>query len=182
VWVGAGAALLVVLVAMFVVLAGRDEGDQATPTTQVASDEQPALSIPPELGNATLPEGDYGPMCQALLAQAGSAPSSLTPERFADAYASLDFDVLIGLAPPAIVPDLTILRDHRDEVVAMLGQVDRIDQIGAADLPAGYLEPLITVGRVVTERCVPSAAPTSSTSGPTTVVPTTAPAPAGSAG
>lgn len=146
-----------------------DDAPEAGPTTTVTVPEELATPV-------SIPEGDYGPLCAELAAQIEDLDPSFAVDSIALIYGELDFDALAAVAPEGLVLPLTKLADDRDEVIAVLEQVDSLAQVAPADLPEGFLDALALVGQAKIIECDGGTPPTTGgATATTTTVATTIP-------
>ena len=67
--------------------------------------------------------------------------------------AKLDFATMLTVAPEGLKPTLRILRDGRRRVLAVLNDVEDLDEIDSEDLPEGYEQAVETLVLAGQERC-----------------------------
>jgi hypothetical protein len=158
-------AVLGVAVVVAVLLVTLRAGDPADETPDVAPTTP--VTVPEELATpVSIPEGDYGPLCAELATQIADLDPTFAVDSIALIYGELDFDALAAVAPDGLVLPLTKLADDREEVLAVLEQVDSLAQVAPADLPAGFLDALALVGQAKIVECdggTPPTAPTATT-------------------
>ena len=157
-WVGAGLGVLVTIAVLFATLASggpedpTGSADVSTPAASLTtSTTSPLQAVASDLGN--LPDGDYAEFCQVLDAAVGPAGGDLTPERFTEVITRVDFAALVESAPEGIRPQVELLRDSRDTLVALMGTVESFDDLTLADFPEGVPLAIVTIGQVDTQKC-----------------------------
>lgn len=160
-WVGAGLGVLVTVAVLVATLAsgGTGEDDAETPPSTavpvVSSTTSPLQGV---IGQKIdLPPGDYTEFCRVVseAASTGADPSGgpMTPQRFTDVLSSVDFDALVAATPEGFRGQVELLRDSRDSLVALMDQVESLDDLAIEDFPEGVPAAIVAMGQAYTQEC-----------------------------
>lgn len=159
---------LVVAVLIVTLRSGSDADERTSaPDAEVTSGDLRSLMLSGELPRMVegleLPEGDYTALCAEYLEQlsamgiqerVGEATDDVQrSDILLEFYQGIDFEALIASAPPSFAPTVASLRDDRDAVLEIAGEVDDIGQLGPADLPPDFVESIATIVKLGAEEC-----------------------------
>lgn len=153
------AALLVVVVVVTVVrVHGRNATSTKTPTTSepaevtttTAAGHRPHLTALERILKLpdSVPPGDYGPLCQELVAESAGHEGISTLADVMSLYAALDMAKVIQAAPDGVKADFEELSRDRSDVLRTFRQADVPADLGPADFPNGFVSSLAMVLKV----------------------------------
>lgn len=149
------------VVATVLGLGGSDGSQDASSTTTTTTEPPttappttaPPTTVPAPTTTIVLPDGDYAAMCVQLQGLADTHGSVTNLDEFQQLFATLDFGVLIAVAPEGIGVYVETLRDLRQQVLDVLAEADSPEDLQASSLPLTFYDSLQHLSAVAVQKC-----------------------------